>query len=155
MTLAHMIDTQASDWKRLQYASETPLGELRVELDAQLRAYDTAWLANHTPWSISGLGFEGWSGVYRWTQAYTRGQDADSPRLTDATKLEDVGYRWIAVYPVTGSSGVHYVHVDLIQQSTGPHKNGERRIPVFLTKTFAGHEAAVQIAAYTCRLLGV
>lgn len=43
----------------------------------------------------------------------------------------------IAVYPVTGGSEGHYVHVDVI-----PSSASGKRIPVLLAKTFAGWDAA-------------
>ena len=49
------------------------------------------------------------------------------------------GYRWIAVFPVTGGSEGHYVHVERIQH------DGSRDL-VFLAKTFLGMEHAWRIA---------
>jgi hypothetical protein len=73
------------------------------------------------------------------------------PVLTGATKLGDLRYRWIAVYPVTGASEGHYVHVDLLWEDGWT----QGRIPLFLAKTFGGMQAAVQIAGMLARVLGV
>lgn len=48
-------------------------------------------------------------------------------------------YKWIAVYPVTGGSEGHYVHVDIINNDGG-------REMVFLAKTFQGMGHAQKIA---------
>ena len=47
-------------------------------------------------------------------------------------------YRWIAVFPVTGSNEGHYVHVELI--------TGKERNLIFLAKTFRGKDHAWEIA---------
>lgn len=62
--------------------------------------------------------------------------------LTGTTPLEDIRYRWISIYPVTGGSEGHYVHVDLIWQRE--YKEG--RVSLFLGKTFNGMDCAVAVA---------
>lgn len=57
-------------------------------------------------------------------------------------------YRWIACFPVTGGSEGHYIHVDLILQD-------DKRLNVFLGKTFQGLGHAIEIAAKLARLMGV
>lgn len=142
MTLQHLIDTRAGSWKRRQYAEQTPLGELRRELSAYLTATDKARYDTDpdTAW-----GFEGLTAAYAWTR--NRGPDLF---LGDDSKIGDHRYRWIAIYPVEGSSEGHYIHVDLIHGEAN-----ERRTTLFLTKTFAGQDAAINLAGELCRLLGV
>lgn len=132
MTLQTLIATAARDFVRRDYVEQTPLGTLRQEITTHLETWD----ADHTQ------GFEGISSMYEMLRG----------TLTARTCLADVPHlRWICVFAATGSNEGHYIHVDLITQ----HNGSEGRIPLFLTKTFQGQEAAIQIAAELSRILGV
>jgi hypothetical protein len=65
----------------------------------------------------------------------------------------DEGTPWpdgrIAVYPVTGSSEGHYIHVDVIDYGDG------HRTLVLLGKTFAGWDAAWYFARNLAEVLDV
>jgi len=103
-----------------------------------------------------GWGDEGLSSTYPWDCAdgpkhAKEIADRGFPTLTDATTLDEIRYRWICVFPVTGGSEGHYIHVDLIWQND--YREG--RVPLFMIKTFGGHAEAIQIAGELCRLLGV
>jgi hypothetical protein len=148
MTLQFLDTKGANGFARREYIEGLPLTELWQELeafctrrDAQLRTEQGGTVEEHP----ESWGFEGWTRVYAWEIPGQR------TRLHDTTKLQDVRYRWISVYPVTGSNEGHYIHVDLITQSD----REEWRTPIFMTKTFAGHAAAVSLAGAVCRLLGV
>jgi len=56
----------------------------------------------------------------------------------DAEWPEDV--HWVAVYPVTGGSEGHYVHVDLVN-------NDGHRTMIMLGKTFQGMDHAMALCA--------
>ena len=134
MTLAHLIATRAGDWTRRHYVETTPLGTLWRELEAHFRPHAHDW------------GFEGFSRAYAWTTSR-------SPELylADDSTLEAIRHSWIVVFPVTGANEGHYVHVELATRPEGVSK----LTPLFLTKTFQGQEAAIQIAAELARVLGV
>jgi hypothetical protein len=59
------------------------------------------------------------------------------------------GYRWLACYAVTGDSEGHYIHVELIG-NTAP----EKRLRLWLGKTFAGMAHACQVATLLAHWLG-
>lgn len=106
--------------------------------------------------AIPGHNHEGLSACYHWdghtSHANVSSQEARGfGPLTDRTKLTDIRYRWICVFPVTGGNEGHYIHVDLIWQ----HEAREGRVPLFLLKTFGGHAEAIQLAGLLCRVLGV
>ena len=63
-------------------------------------------------------------------------------------------YRWVAVYPVTGDSEGHYIHIDLVlsSQGLGPGPQTVKRIGI--AKTFKGWEHACLLANRIARLLG-
>jgi len=140
--LSALDAANASDWARSEARDSLQLwdlyGQLRDILDA---------VPNH--------GHEGLSRAYQWDverACNTQEQEARGfNRLTDATKLKDVRYRWIQVYPVTGGSEGHYIHVDLFWQ----RDYHEGRVPLFLLKTFGGHAEAVMLAGLLARVLGV
>jgi hypothetical protein len=135
------LDTEhASDWARANRRDSLTLGELYYELRGIIDA-------------IPDHAHEGLSRMYTYdhaTPARVRG-DRPIPILTDTTKLGELRYRWIQVYPVTGSSEGHYIHVDLFWQKD----YHEGRVPLFLLKTFGGHAEAVMLAGLLARVLGV
>jgi hypothetical protein len=59
-------------------------------------------------------------------------------------------YHWIAVYPVTGNSEGHYLHIDLI--GTAKHEELVRHIA--MVKTFSGWDKACEVCAAAGKLLG-
>ena len=67
------------------------------------------------------------------------------------TKIGDLRYRWLAVFPVTGGSEGHYVHVDLIGEKDGQIWT----LPLFLGKTFNGLDHAIEMAGILARVLDV
>lgn len=105
-----------------------------------------------------GLIDEYFSASYTWDERLSttpRGKKEQERRgfgtLLHSTKLEDVRHRWICVFPVTGGSEGHYVHVDLMWQKD--YEEGS--VPLFLYKTFAGLEQAITVAAILARELDV
>lgn len=56
-------------------------------------------------------------------------------------------YNWLSVFPVTGGSEGHYIHIEVI--------NGEKRELLFLAKTFRGMDHAWEISKQIGRLLNV
>ncbi len=72
----------------------------------------------------------------------------DSTPATGNTDPWPLDSRWIAVYPVTGNSEGHYVHVDSIAP------DGTRRL-LYLAKTFRGMAHAWRIAQRLGELLDV
>ncbi len=68
-------------------------------------------------------------------------------------------YRWIAVFPVTGSSEGHYMHLDLYLdgysggQASEPLTAG-RVLHLALSKTFSGMVHAEAVCDATRRILG-
>jgi hypothetical protein len=71
---------------------------------------------------------------------------SDTSWMNEGCKTWPEKYRWISVYPVTGNSEGHYIHVDVI--------NGKNRHMVMMSKTFGGWEVACQIANAAGKLLG-
>lgn len=137
ISLRTLDEAEAHDFRRADYVHGRPLGalyeELKTFLGDEIDEYfsKTYTIDTHTrPDELKTRGF----GV-----------------LSDETKLQDVRYRWISVFPVTGGNEGHYVHVDLIWQSD--YREG--RVPLFLAKTFQGHAHAVKLAGTLARVLGV
>lgn len=56
------------------------------------------------------------------------------------------GFRWLACFAVTGANEGHYVHVELLRD--------DKRLLLFLGKTFRGMESACQAASLLATLLG-
>ena len=143
-TLAELEATHANEHARSIRVHELPLRELFLELHEILDA-----VPDHS--------HEGLSTTYRWDgeQNTPHARASYDTRgfgmLTDHTKLGDIRYRWLSVFPVTGGSEGHYIHVDLIWQ----REYQEGRVPLFLLKTFGGHAKAIQLAGLLCRVLGV
>ena len=71
--------------------------------------------------------------------------------IAHTTLIQDLRYRWMAVYPVTGGNEGHYVHVDLIWEKD--YQTG--RVPLFLYKTFAGLEQVIKVAGILATELDV
>ena len=61
-------------------------------------------------------------------------------------------YRWVSVFPVTGSSEGHYLHVEIISQAKQAGENGPRDL-VFLGKTFMGWDYVWRQAKRVAELL--
>lgn len=123
----------AQEWARADRRDSLTLLELYRELDACLKPH------------ARDLGYEGLTRMYQY-HGTVKGH-----RLTDQTQLAKVGYRWIAVFAVTGSNEGHYVHVELIwDEERTRHVES-----LFLTKTFAGHASALELAKIIARILGV
>lgn len=147
MTLYQLEQTGARDFARRDYIERTPLQELSTQLAAHFSRVDDKLTAQGLDRILGG---EDICRAYRWTGTMYA-HLAERQVLSDTTRLQDIRYRWIAVYPVTGSNEGHYVHVDLIHQ----RDLEEWRTPVWQIKTFAGSAAAIAIAGELCRLLGV
>ena len=76
------------------------------------------------------------------------------PAVTGNTRIEDIPrWRWLAVYAVEGANEGHYVHVDLILngENYGPHQV----YSLFLVKTFAGKDVAIEIARRLATVLPI
>jgi hypothetical protein len=145
-TLAELEATGASDFQRASRRESLTLAELYGELRAIIRPLEVD----------PDLAIEYFSDMVRYDihEAEHRKYAQDPrpiPTLTEQTKLEDIRYRWIAVFPVTGGNEGHYVHIDLVWQED--YREG--RISLFLLKTFGGHDAAVKLAGLLARVLGV
>lgn len=145
----HSLDTaDAPDFRRRDYVEATPLQTLHAEIRDHFRRLD----ATREEQKVDPiLGGEDFSCCFKWYDEIQDAHSTDRQKIMLTTKLGDIRYRWIAVYPVTGSSEGHYIHVDLIHQTD----REEFRTPLFLVKTFMGHAAAVAVAAELSRLLGV
>jgi hypothetical protein len=63
-------------------------------------------------------------------------------------------YQWISVFPVTGGSEGHYLHVEIITPPKEARGQGPREM-VFLGKTFMGWDYAWRQAKRVAELLGV
>lgn len=101
------------------------------------------------------LHHEGLSRMYHYPGPDTRVRAANSigfVQLGDNVKLEDLCYRWLAVYPVEGASEGHYIHVDLIWDE---QYGGRHVASLFLLKTFAGKDAAITLASTIARELPI
>lgn len=70
---------------------------------------------------------------------------------SDNEKTWPLRWKWIAVYPVTGSSEAHWVHVDLILSDAEGNSVHQHMLK---TKTFAGWETACRIANATSSIIG-
>jgi len=144
-TLDDLIAGNANEHGFSLRVHELPLRDLFLELHGVLERLGKA----------RGWGDEGLSACYTWDREFpprlARVPERGFPTLTGETKLADVRYRWIYVFPVTGGNEGHYIHVDLIWQ----REYQEGRVPLFMIKTFGGHAEAIQIAGELCRLLGV
>lgn len=80
------------------------------------------------------------------------------PSVTDYRRDYEwpTNVRWIAVYPVTGGSEGHYVHVDVIRDIQDTALGSVRTTEIIFTaKTFRGLEHAQKIATAIQKLLGV
>lgn len=150
-TLADLEKAGASDFQRATRRDSLTLEDLRKELNEILTAADEQARTDHP--EDCGLGYEGLSSMYRFFDAAEAKRSGCPFTLKEngRDKLEELPYRWICVFPVTGSNEGHYIHVEMVWQKD--YKEG--RVCLFLTKTFAGHAAAVQIAGILCRVLGV
>jgi hypothetical protein len=85
---------------------------------------------------------------------FSPGWGSSYDKLTGNERWHDIwglhgGYRWLACYAVTGTSEGHYIHVELIG-NTQP----EKRLRLWLGKTFSGMLHAYQVAALLAQLLG-
>ena len=95
------------------------------------------------------------------TKLGLEGVEIDEYGFTNMTKWDDPAwkasgyrdfalpwpaYRRIAVFPVTGGSEGHYVHVSVLV-------DGDRHQTIGLAKTFLGWDHACRISAATARLL--
>ncbi len=63
-------------------------------------------------------------------------------------------YQWVSVFPVTGGSEGHYLHVEIITPPKEARGQGPREM-VFLAKTFMGWDYAWRQAKRVAELLGV
>lgn len=90
--------------------------------------------------------------LYRWTYAdpATRGNEPRPSPVRPAAVWQDIGYRWIAVYPVTGGSEGVYVHVDVIgariphpkfPEGSGYTVTSTEHCPVCFVKTWTWENA--------------
>ncbi len=143
-TLAELEASGANEHARSIRVHELTLRELWDELREIVDA-------------VPDHGHEGVSRTYKWDGESTPAANIAAqkargfPALDDATRLTDIRYRWISVFPVTGGNEGHYIHVDLIWQ----REYQEGRVPLFLLKTFGGHAEAIALAGLLCRVLGV
>ncbi len=142
-TIRILLDTDARDYAFNDHANTTPLRELYLEIRALL----------DDPTTLPGISHEGLGTCYDWDDITPQSEREKRgwPPLTNTTKLGEIRYRWIAVFPVTGSNEGHYIHVDLIWQGM----SSEGRTPLFLLKTFGGSADAIAIAGWLCKVLGV
>lgn len=64
-------------------------------------------------------------------------------------------FRWVAVYPVTGGSEGHYLHVELIYQrdAAGKELRTNQHVRIALIKIFGGWDAAAELAGIIGRWL--
>ena len=69
------------------------------------------------------------------------------------TKTEDLRFRWIVCFAVTGTSEGHYIHIDLYLDGYG-EDGGAPNFHVALGKTFQGFDHAWKIAKRCAELLG-
>lgn len=137
-SLHALLRANAPEHERRDHADQTSLLILWREIDAHFKAHPKA----------GDWGYEGWTRTYAWTQV---AGSRFHVTLTDAMKLGDIRYRWIAVFYVTGGSEGHYVHAELVLD----HGADRQLIPFLLTKTFAGDDAAREMAGELSRILGV
>lgn len=142
-SLATLEKEDANEHARSIRVHEITLRDLRDELAEILDA-------------LTDTNHEGLGTCYTWDRELDgRREETIKARgfttLTDQTKLTDIRYRWISVFPVTGGNEGHYIHVDLIWQ----REYREGRVPLFLLKTFGGHAEAIKLAGILCRVLGV
>lgn len=84
---------------------------------------------------------------------------AEDPELFDESSFSDMtswdspngpwpAWRWIAVFPVTGGSEGHYIHIETIGRD-----DARTSTMIALCKTFRGWDHACRIAAAAGRLL--
>jgi hypothetical protein len=66
------------------------------------------------------------------------------------------GYRWIIVWPVTGGSEGHYIHVEAVHQYDADRRplDENKHVPLLLIKIFGGWDAAADLAGIIGRWLG-
>ncbi len=66
------------------------------------------------------------------------------------------GYRWVIVWPVTGGSEGHYIHVEAVYQYDEQHNPlpENQHVPLAMIKIFGGWEAAADLAGKIGRWLG-
>lgn len=64
-------------------------------------------------------------------------------------------FRWVSVYPVTGGSEGHYLHVELIYQrdAAGRELRSNLHVRICLVKIFGGWDAAAELAGIIGRWL--
>ena len=91
-----------------------------------------------------GLMDESFNVSVLWRYDHARGPEG-TPWPTD--------YRWVACFPVTGTSEAHYVHCELLYPRPLP-LNSDTRVPIFLAKTFRGWDHAWELAKRLGELLG-
>lgn len=147
-SLGTLEKEEGTDWARASRRDAITLLDLYRELKGILDPLQTVTVANGD--YLYGIDY--FSRMYQYDEHTHRRtlEERGIPVLTDTTKLDEVRYHWIAVFPVTGGSEGHYVHVDLLWQRD--HREG--RIPLFLLKTFGGHAEAVSLAGLLARVLG-
>jgi hypothetical protein len=82
----------------------------------------------------------------RYCLEYCSTYPSDSPTRA-AAPIRD-RYRWAIVYPVTGGSEGHYLHVALIYQrdETGAYLHANEYREIVMIKIFGGWDAAAELA---------